>query len=181
MALNEFVQGYGFVNRAVGGFIDYNAADNPFVSVSNVYAWNLMTDDGRLFQEDTFLNGKNITRRQVWNNYPNPPAPWTDWDRELRLNSYRLFKLPVPELNQGTVIADASHLMYSDPGDGGSGTGNATIGTGGSKVIHPEIPGGYEEEEPLIASVSVILLFMLAVAAFCFVRGSDEADSIDEK
>ncbi len=180
--------------------------DTNALIILNCYGWDLMQNSAALFEQDDYYNGQNITRKQVWNNYPNDPAPWTMWSHptakintlsllrtlagpenweqaSLRLNDYKWFKLPVPEFGQGAVEADARHLIPKEGGNnGGTGTGNATVGTGGSKVINPETPGGYEEEEePPIIFVSVILLFMLAVAAFCFVRGSDEADAGDEK
>ncbi|MBZ3936206.1 GLUG motif-containing protein [Methanimicrococcus blatticola] len=174
----------------------------------NCFGWDLMKNGDVLFEENDYKNGKNITRRQVWNNYPNEPAPWTTWSHpkenidtietfslfrtfaaldnweqtSKRLNDFSLFKLPVPEFGQGTVEADARHLIPKDDGgNNGNGEGNATIGTGGTKYIGVEEPMGGFEEEPQKAAVSVILLFMIAVGTFCFVRGSDEMDSKDER
>lgn len=113
MALNRAVEGPSAVHRLVGAgsVCPFACPTEPStISVINSYGWNLMKNGGSLFEEN-LVNGLNITCRQVWNQYPNGPAPWTEWRPDLNLNTYSLFKLPVPGWQTETVVADAGHLI----------------------------------------------------------------------
>lgn len=128
-----------------------------------------------MFEEDGYRAGKNITRRQVWNNYPNGTAPWREWDSDLYLNQFKWFKLPVPAWVMEDVNADARYLIPKDTG------GGRNTASGGTKVIENTPAKGFEEKPVVSNPIVVILLFMVAVAAFCWRRSEEEMDAEDER
>ncbi len=182
-ALNEFVSGTYNTSRVIGTAAAVpNGLANTIAS-EEVYAWNNITNKLSLDAAQTIdsvsgftggintVYGKNITSVQVWNK-----MNWLSADGSgLRMNDFWDFMLPVFDWQDGQFQADASHLRPRFPSGSGGGTGNGTaVDTSHPGADAEEDDSGFEGAPPA-AAVTAVLLFMIAVACWCY-RNFDESD-----
>ncbi len=132
------------------------------------------------------INGADTSSFDVWNSYPeNELGRWDTvcWGESCwKLHDYTDFRLPVFQWQDAEFQADASHLNYTLPEESSENETPKTS-NGGSKrisVIEPgrEVRESYDAEKeqvlPIAGPAVIILLFMVAIAAFSYRRHSEK-------
>ncbi len=181
----------GLVGWLSGGSVNDSMALNEFVSLNessssvnvhplfgevqngqfdNCSSWMNISNRGELFSENDIYTGTVITSRDVWDSYPG--SVWENWPVQNK-NTFKWFKLPVPDWQIEEITADARHLIPADPEEKsspnpGSNNNNNKVSSGGSTAEKPSSPSETVPGFTAPVSVTVILFFAIAIACFAF-------------